>query len=72
MLSFLIFLVCMLAACLAFLVWSFWPVLHGKDFTRFERQSEEQERREFLASVAARRDSENATYQARIRRQASY
>lgn len=55
MLSFLIFVICLLAACLAFLVWSFWPVLQGKDFTRFERDVEEQERREFQAAVATRR-----------------
>lgn len=69
MLSFLIFLVCMLAACLAFLVWSFWPVLHGKDFTRFERAVEEQERREFSKAlrtadkfITAGRAQRNANY----------
>lgn len=53
MLSFLIFVICMLAVALAFLVWSFWPVLHGKDFTPFERDVEEQERREFQAKLTA-------------------
>lgn len=60
MLSFLIFVICMLVACLSFLLWSFWPVLHSKDFTRFERAVEEQERREFQAGLG------------RIRRSGSY
>lgn len=57
MLSFLIFLVCMLAACLAFLLWSFWPVLHGSDFTRFERQAEQQEAADFWRGIDTLRRS---------------
>lgn len=65
MLSFLIFVICMLACMLAFLVWSFWPVLHGRDFTRFERDMEAWERAEAAkhfagnaAFIAARRNAE--------------